>query len=136
MAEVEPNDAADKAQHVAVPTYVNGRIFAKGENAGADVDFVRFDAKQGQTWIIETEAQRRGSPIDTKIEILTTDGKPVPQLLLQAVRDSYVTFRSIDSASLECRLFNWEEMELNEYLYMSGEVLENVPQAARARLGF
>jgi hypothetical protein len=124
IAEVEPNDAAGKPQAITVPGHFNGRIFATGGNAGADVDYVRFESKKGQNWIIETEAQRRGSPVDTKIEILTTDGKPVPRVLLQAVRDSYVTFRSIDSGSLECRLFNWEEMELNEYLYMSGEVLK------------
>ncbi|MBL9091237.1 MAG: hypothetical protein JNL96_08430, partial [Planctomycetaceae bacterium] len=45
-------------------------------------------------------------------------------VLLQAVRDSYITFRSVDSNNLEARLFNWEEMELNEYLYMSGEVVK------------
>ncbi len=42
---------------------------------------------------IETDAARRGSPIDTRIEVLDAKGKPVQRLLLQAVRDSYITFR-------------------------------------------
>jgi len=42
-----------------------------------DVDLFRFDAKAGQTWIIETMAAQRGSPADTRIEVLRADGKPV-----------------------------------------------------------
>ena len=45
-------------------------------------------------------------------------------MLLQAVRDSYITFRGIDANSRDCRLTNWEEMQLNEYVYLSGEVVK------------
>jgi hypothetical protein len=61
--------------------------------------------------------------MDTKIDVLHADGKPVQRLALQAVRDSSVTFRSIDSEVPDCRLVNWEEMELNQYLYLNGEVV-------------
>lgn len=124
--ENEPNDVPQQATAVpvttATPGYAVGRLFANAKQATPDVDLFRFESKQGQTWIIETEAARRGSPVDTKIEVLDTAGKPVPRLLLQAVRDSYVTFRSINSTEDDVRLFNWEEMELNQYLYFSGEV--------------
>ena len=40
----------------------------------------------------------------------------------QAVRDSYITFRPIDSFATQVRLKNWEEMRLNQFLYMDGEV--------------
>ena len=124
VTEAEPNDTAAKAQPVSLPAYVNGRIYASVGHPGSDLDCFRFEAKRGENLIIETEAMRRGSPVDTKIEVLAADGKPVPRVLLQAVRDSYITFRSVDSNNLEARLFNWEEMELNEYLYMSGEVVK------------
>ncbi len=136
VAEMEPNDAAAKAQAVSVPVHVNGRVYALAQGATTDADYIRFEARKGQTFLIETEARRRGSPVDTKIEVLTTDGKPVPRVILQAVRDSYVTFRSIDSGSLECRLFNWEEMELNEYLYLSGEVVKNFRKPRGPDSGF
>src|SRR5204862_7568593 len=64
----------------------------------------------------------RGSPIDTKIEVLQANGKPVERLLLQAVRDSHVTFRSIDSSTDDLRVENWQEMELNQLMYLQGEV--------------
>ena len=41
---------------------------------------------------------------------------------LQAVRDSAITFKDIDSRSPDIRVENWQEMELNQYLYMVGEV--------------
>jgi hypothetical protein len=72
--------------------------------------------------VIETDAARRGSPIDTKIEILHAAGKPVERLLLQAVRDSAINFRSVDANTPDVRVETWEEMELNEFLYLQGEV--------------
>jgi len=122
--EQEPNGKPAEATSVALPATVNGRIHAAPNSVAgvADVDLYRFEAVKGRPLVIETEADRRGSPVDTKIEILTADGRPVPRVLLQAVRDSYITFRGIDSTSDQARLFNWEEMELNQYVYMSGEV--------------
>jgi hypothetical protein len=86
--------------------------------------------------VIETEASRRGSPIDTKIEILHSDGKPVERVLLQAVRDSHVTFRSIDSNTDELRVENWQEMELNQLFYLQGEVCKIVRMPQGPDSGF
>src|SRR4030095_14868519 len=52
------------------------------------------------------------------------NGRPVERLLLQAVRDSHVTFRGIDSNSTDCRVENWEEKELHKYLSLQGEVVK------------
>ncbi|HUG92470.1 MAG TPA: c-type cytochrome domain-containing protein [Planctomycetaceae bacterium] len=92
--------------------------------AQADVDLYRFDARAGDTWIIETRAARDKSPADTKIEVLDAAGKPVERLLLRAVRDSYIEFRPIGSTENQARLKNWEEMDLNQFLYMNGEVVK------------
>lgn len=118
--EAEPNDSPEAATAITVPTTVNGRIF--NEAGGTEVDLYAFEAKAGERWIIETDARRRGSPIDTKVEVLDAQGQPVPRLLLEATRDSDITFRPIDSRTVDMRLTNWREMNLNEYLYMQGEV--------------
>jgi mono/diheme cytochrome c family protein len=115
--ESEPNDAPGQATPIAAPGAVDGRIGAPG-----DVDVYAFEAKAGQTWIIETAAAQRGSPADTRIEVLHADGRPVERLLLRAVRDSFNTFRPIDADAGGARLENWEEMELNQYVYLEGEV--------------
>ncbi len=71
---------------------------------------------------LETEAARKNSPADTRIDVLHADGSPVVRCLLRAVRDSAVTFRPIDSRQGGVRLENWQEMDLDQFLYMSGEV--------------
>jgi hypothetical protein len=122
LIEVEPNNSPSQAMRIPVPGLVDGRIWSTNQAAPADVDFFEFEARSSQTLVIETDAARRRSPIDTKIEILYPDGKPVERILLQAVRDSHVTFRPIDSITDDLRVENWQEMELNQFMYLEGEV--------------
>jgi hypothetical protein len=122
LVEVEPNDSPAQAMKIPVPSVVDGRIWSANQSSLADVDLYEFEARSGQTLVIETDAARRRSPIDTKIEILHPDGKPVEQILLQAVRDSHVTFKPIDSVTDDLRVENWQEMELNQFMYLQGEV--------------
>jgi hypothetical protein len=120
LAEAEPNDVVERAHAVALPVIVQG-VF-RSETGAEDVDLYRFEAKQGQVWILETNAARSKSPADTKLEILDVQGRPVPRALLQAVRDSWVNFRPIDSSQLQVRVEFWEEMDLDQFLYMNGEI--------------
>ena len=119
VSEMEGNDDIAKTQLVSIPANINGLV-AKA----ADTDHFAFDAKKGQTWIIETNAAQSGSPADTKLEVLHPDGKPVARLLMQAVRDSYNNFRSVDANNPDIRLQNWEEMKLNEYVWFNGDVMK------------
>ena len=117
--ESEPNDDPKSATKMSAPGIADGRFIAE---KGADVDLFRFSSKKGERWIVETDAARRGSPADTKIDVLDANAKPIPKIKLQAVRDANIHFRNIDSSQLEIRTTNWTEMELNQYLYMAGEV--------------
>lgn len=121
VVETEPNDTPAQANPIPVPCVVCGRIDPAGK-ADSDADLYRFEARAGQRLILETDAARSGSPLDTKIEVLHADGSPVPRLQLRAVRDSAINFRGIDSSGDEVRIDNWQEMRLNQYLYMQGEV--------------
>jgi hypothetical protein len=122
VLESEPNDRPAEATPIAAPGGANGRIEPRSGDRPADIDHFRFEARKGQQWIIETASRRRGSPADTRIDVLTADGQPIERLLLQAVRDSFINFRTINSTQTGVRLKNWEEMELNEYVYFGGEV--------------
>ncbi len=136
--EQEPNDTPGQAGRLPVPGAVNGRLLAASKGAAPDVDLYRFQAGAGQSLVLETLAARRGSPADTRIEVLHEDGRPVERLLLQAVRDSAVTFRPIDSVTVDVRVDNWEEMDLNEFLYMQGEVckITRMPRGPDSGLNF
>ncbi len=119
--ENEGNDTPESAQKVAFPAKISGTIHNEAE--GPDIDFYRFSAQAGQTWVLETNAARAKSPLDSHLSVYHADGSPVERMKLQAIRDSYFTFRGKnDSISDDFRIFNWEEMKLNQYLYSNGEV--------------
>ncbi len=124
--ESEPNDSPGLANSMPAPGSMNGRLWraSAGSADEPDIDCFKFESKAGQNWIIETAAGQRGSPADTKVEILYPNGQPVEQVVLQAIRDSNVTFRGIDSNSADCRVENWQEMDLNEFLYLQGEIVK------------
>ncbi|MEX0727490.1 MAG: c-type cytochrome domain-containing protein, partial [Planctomycetaceae bacterium] len=121
--EAEPNDAFAASQAMAVPGRVNG-VLQAGDGETADVDWVRFHSPAGKTWVIETAASREQSPADTKIQVFHADGQPVLRMLLRAVRDSAINFRPIDSTQNSARVDNYEEMELNQFMYIQGEVVK------------
>ena len=122
LNEAEPNNQPENSQSVSVPCEISGSIHADNKQ---DADYFRFAAKHGESLLIEVNAQRSKSPLDSHVEILDQDGQRIVQTKLQAVRDSYFTFRGKDSSTTgDFRVFNWQEMELNEYLYSDGEVVK------------
>ena len=136
VAEVEPNDRPAQATELTVPGKATGNVVGtlrvpsevngtRSVPATYDADLFRFTAKAGEQWILETKAARDGSPLDTKLEVLDAEGQPVPRLLLRAVRDSVIEFRGMNGDQRGVRLANWEEMLLNEYVYLSGEVIKH-----------
>ena len=106
---------------IRLPARISGTIAAR--QAAPDVDLYRFQAAAGEPWIIEVTAAQEKSPLDSLIDVLDANGQPVLQARLQALRESYFTFRGKDSStSDDFRMHKWEEMELDEYLYAGGEV--------------
>jgi hypothetical protein len=126
LSEREPNNTPADATAVEVPVELSGAIAGNGKAGGAaDVDCYRFSAQAGEPWVIEVNAARSKSKLDSFVEVLDAQGRKVPRVLLQAVRNSYFTFRGKDDSTTDdFRVFNWEEMRLNEYLYSSGEVVK------------
>ncbi|MEW6156142.1 MAG: c-type cytochrome domain-containing protein [Verrucomicrobiota bacterium] len=133
ILETEPNHSTEQAGLVSWPVIINGRI-----QSAEDTDLFRFEVKAGQHLLIETAAASLGSPIDTRLEVCHADGKAVQRLMLQAVRDSRINFRGIDSNATGARLDNYLEMELNEFLYLQGEVVKlfRMPQGPDSEMVF
>ncbi len=124
IAEVEPNNTPEQANPIALPAKITGKVQGK-DGEQADADFFRFHARAGEDWVFEVDAARSKSKLDSFLEVLDARGGRVERVLLQAVRDAYFTFRGKDSVQVDdFRLFNWEEMNLNEYLYANGEVVK------------
>lgn len=84
---------------------------------------VRFAAKAGERLVVETTARRAGSPVDTAIEILDAAGKPVPRATLRCTAKTFVTFRDHDSVQGNIRLDAWNELAMDDYLFVGGELM-------------
>ena len=125
VSEHEPNDSPAQATALSkLPAQIAGTI-SGGPPTRVDADLYRFTAKAGEQWVIEVNAARNSSKLDSFLEVLDSQGGRVPRVLLQAVRDSYFTFRGKDDTeSGDFRVFNWQEMKLDEYLYSNGEVVK------------
>jgi hypothetical protein len=122
-AEREPNNTPAEAAAVQVPAEIAGVIGGGRAGGAADADLYRFRARAGEPWIVEVNAARAKSKLDSFVEVLDSRGGRIERVLLQAVRNSYFTFRGKDDSTVDdFRVFNWEEMRLNEYLYANGEV--------------
>ena len=132
ITEHEPNNAPQSAQSITAPAIIQGVIHhqpPKEDDAkqpvDLDADYFRFTAKAGQEWVIETNAARTKSPLDTFVEALDADGHRIERVVLQAIRDSYFTFRGKNASQTnDFRVFNWQEMDLNQYFYANGEVVK------------
>ena len=124
FADREPNDLPGQAQPIRLPAKVSG-VIGGGEGDRADADLYRFAARAGEPWVFEVDAARSGSKLDSFLEVLDDRGRKVPRVVLQAVRDSYFTFRGKNGTETgDFRVFNWEEMGINDYFYANGEVVK------------
>ncbi|HKA07715.1 MAG TPA: WD40 repeat domain-containing protein, partial [Gemmataceae bacterium] len=110
---VEKDQAA-----IATPGTANGVIRRPGET-----HVVRFRAKKGERLIIETNARRAGSPLDSAIEVLDSAGKPVGRATLRCTARTFVVFRDHDSAGPEIRIEAWNELAMDDYVYVGNELL-------------
>ncbi|MGE3317603.1 MAG: hypothetical protein AB7O26_21030, partial [Planctomycetaceae bacterium] len=72
--EQEPNDEAAKSQTITVPGELAGQFQSTG-----DIDFVQFDAKQGEVFVIEVFGERIGTNADPYLILdqVTKDDKGV-----------------------------------------------------------
>jgi hypothetical protein len=68
--ESEPNNTAEQAAEVSLPTIIDGRIDTAG-----DWDVYRVDANANETIVAEITARRLNSPLDSILKITDAAGK-------------------------------------------------------------
>ncbi len=84
ILEAEPNDAVANAQPLPVPVTVNGRTGAPG-----DQDLFSFAARRDETLILEVWARRLSSPLDSVLQVLDVEGRPVPGAVLEVLSEDF-----------------------------------------------
>lgn len=131
--EREPNSSVASAQPLKWPVTVNGRIAGDpsgaplwGRNAagGPDEDYFRFSARRGQQLILEVEAQRLGSELDSVIEVLDEGGSPLPRATLRCIAQTAVTLNDPDSLRSGIRVQDWKDFAIDDYVLIGAELLQ------------
>jgi DNA-binding beta-propeller fold protein YncE len=107
-----------RVELTTLPATVDGILRAPGE-----AHLVKFRARKGERLIVETHADRLGSPVDTFLEVLDADGRPVPRAVLRCTAKTYVTFRDHNSTGPGIRLEYWNELAIDDFLYVGGELM-------------
>jgi hypothetical protein len=128
-SEREPNSDLALAQPLTIPSTVNGRIWIenkKEESAseGGDQDLFKFTASKGQKLVFEITAQQLGSPLDSIIEVLDPQGRPVPRALARCLARTEIALNDPDSTRRSIRLLTWNELAINDYLFVGDELLQ------------
>lgn len=101
-----------------LPATADGIIAKPGQT-----QTIKFPAKKGEPLLIEIHARRLGSPLDSTIDLLDAAGKPVGRATLRCVAKTYSIFRDNDSAISGIRLEAWNELAMNDYLYVGSELM-------------
>ncbi|MEM6776366.1 MAG: c-type cytochrome domain-containing protein [Planctomycetota bacterium] len=117
LGDVKELEMASYDVSSLLPVKIQGQLTPRSSD-----DRYTFTAKAGEVWAVDANA-RDGSPMDPLITIEDETGRAVSRVRLQAVMDSYFTFRGKNSMQVnDFRLFGWQEMRLDDYLYAAGEV--------------
>lgn len=110
--------AKSSENRIVVPGTGNGVV---GPN---DTDRWTFAAKKGQRLVVEVNARRLGSPLDSIIEIHDAKDRLVPRAVLRCLAKTNVTFRDHDSVNNSIRIETWNELATNDLMYLDGELLK------------
>ena len=83
VLEEETNDTA-AAQTLPVPATVNGRTGTPG-----DQDSYSFSAVRGEVLVLEVQARRLLSPLDSVLQVLDAEGRPVAGAVLEVLSEDF-----------------------------------------------
>jgi hypothetical protein len=111
-----PEVEAASTKRLTMPVTVNGAIQDKPHE-------FRFAAKKGQPIVFEVNARRLGSKLDSFVEVLHADGKPVERATIRPVWDTITVLRDHDSASRGIRIQSWNAMKVGDYVQIGSEIV-------------
>jgi hypothetical protein len=122
VGEQETGGGRESGQALAVPATVNGRISGVA-GAEPDQDSYRFRAQKGRSYIIDVEAQRLGSPLDSVIAVVDAAGRPIPRATVRAVHATAMTLADRDSVTPGIRLVSPDGFSVGDYVMIGNEIL-------------
>jgi hypothetical protein len=105
------------AQAIVAPVTVNGKLRA------AENDF-RFKARKGEKLVLEVNANRLGSPLDSILEVLDAKGNPVERATVRCELATAVTLNDPSSAGSGMRIVSWTGMAVGDTVMVGSELVK------------
>jgi hypothetical protein len=109
-------ESSGSHQLVEVPVTINGRI--AGEN------YYRFPARKGEKLVIEVNARRLGSELDSFVEVLDAAAKPIERATVRPVSETFTTLSERDSNTRGLRIQSWSGWKPGDYIMIGGEIVQ------------
>jgi hypothetical protein len=103
---------------IPVPVTVNGRIAKRGTQ-----NDYRFRARKGEQLVLEVNARRLGSELDSFLEVLDAAGNPIERAIVRPVWETSVTLRDHNSLDRGIRISSWDSLHAGDYAMVGGEIL-------------
>ena len=126
IVEQEPNDTIAQAQAVSLPVTINGHIDGGTTRGGSpDEEYFRFHARKGEKLNIDLAAARLGSALDSVLEVLDAQGKPIPRATVRCLNETTTTLADRDSRTEGIRLVSTSGLREGDYL-MVGDELDQI----------
>ena len=113
------NTAPEKAQTVDLPLTINGRI-AESEKQG---HYFRFKAKKDQAVLVDVNAARLGSKLDSVVDVLDAAGKPIEQASVRAVAVAKTDLFDHTSKQSRIRFEMSKDIDAGDYLMLGSEIM-------------
>ena len=122
---LDPEIVAKPGTAIEWPVTLNGAL----DRPGAAHDF-RFQARKGERIVLEVNARRLGSELDSSLEIIDAQGKPVEMALARAVWETYTVLAERDSATRGIRIQSWTGLAVGDYVMIGNEIIriEELPR--------
>lgn len=116
------NVSVAAAQSVPVPAAISGKLTAPAR-------YYRFHAAKDQRLILDVNARRAGSPLDSLIEVLDAQGKPIERATVRAVFETATALRDHDSSLRGIRMNSFTGFTAGDYVMIGGEIdrIETLP---------
>ncbi|MFN7936156.1 MAG: hypothetical protein U0R19_22685 [Bryobacteraceae bacterium] len=113
------NNAVATAQAVTLPVTINGRI-----SSPAQASYFRFRAAKGQPVVLEVNARRLDSELDSEVEVLDAKGKPIERAVVRAVSETFTVLRDHNAVTPGIRIQSWNTLAVGDYVQIGGEILK------------
>jgi hypothetical protein len=110
------------AQPLVLPATANGRIAAPANGVPVE-HYYRFSAAKGQKVVVEVNARRLGSELDSVVEVLDAQGQPIELAVARATWETSLVLRDHDSAARGLRVQAWNVLNVGDYVLVGNEIL-------------